>query len=64
MKAYQSKCRGQVMIFIVLGIGLLFSLAGLAVDMIFTYAVKVRLVTAVDSTALGVARALGRGVTQ
>ena len=52
------------MVFIVLAIGLLFSLAGLAVDMIFTYAVKVRLVTAVDSTALGVARARGRGVTQ
>jgi hypothetical protein len=52
------------MVFIVLAIGLLFSLAGLAVDMIFTYAVKVRLVTAVDSTALGIARALGRGVTQ
>jgi hypothetical protein len=52
------------MVFIVLAIGLLFSLAGLAVDMIFTYAVKVRLVTAVDSTALGVARALGRGVNQ
>jgi hypothetical protein len=52
------------MVFIVLAMGLLFSLAGLAVDMIFTYAVKVRLVTAVDSTALGIARALGRGVTQ
>jgi hypothetical protein len=64
MKAYQNRRRGQVMILIVLALGLLFSLAGLAVDMIFTYAVKVRLVTAVDSTALGVARALGRGVTQ
>src|SRR6185295_10075717 len=41
----------------------LFGLAGLAVDMTFTYAVKVRLVTAVDSTALGIARALGRGTT-
>jgi hypothetical protein len=56
--------KGQIMVFIVLAIGLLFSLAGLAVDMIYTYAVKVRLVTAVDSTALGVARALGRGVNQ
>ena len=64
MKAYRDKRRGQIMVFIVLAIGLLFSLAGLAVDMIFTYAVKVRLVTAVDSTALGIARALGRGVTQ
>jgi hypothetical protein len=52
------------MVFIVLAIGLLFGLAGLAVDMVYTYAVKVRLVTAVDSTALGIARALGRGVTQ
>jgi hypothetical protein len=64
MKAYQNRRRGQVMILIVLALGMLFSMAGLAVDMIFTYAVKVRLVTAVDSTALGVARALGRGVTQ
>ncbi len=64
MRAYRDKRRGQIMVFIVLAIGLLFSLAGLAVDMIFTYAVKVRLVTAVDSTALGIARALGRGVTQ
>lgn len=52
------------MVFIVLALSLLFALGGLAVDMIFTYAVKVRLVTAVDSTALGVARALGRGITQ
>lgn len=52
------------MVFIVLALSLLFALGGLAVDMIFTYAVKVRLVTAVDSTALGIARALGRGITQ
>ena len=61
---YRNKRRGQIMVFIVLALSFLFALAGLAVDMIFTYAVKVRLVTAVDSTALGVARALGRGVTQ
>jgi hypothetical protein len=52
------------MVFIVLALSLIFALGGLAVDMIYVYAVKVRLVTAVDSTALGVARALGRGVTQ
>jgi len=55
--------RGQVLLLIVLGMGFMFSLGGLAVDMIYVYTVKVRLTTAIDSVALGVSRALGRGVT-
>jgi len=55
--------RGQVMILLTAALTVLMVLGGLAVDMIYAYTIKVRLVTAVDAVALGVARALGRGVT-
>jgi hypothetical protein len=53
--------RGQVLVFIVAAAGLFLSLAALAVDMIYAYTVKVRLVTAVDACALGAARSIGLG---
>jgi len=55
--------RGQVLILITLAMAFIISLGGLAVDTIYVYTVKVRLTTAIDSVALGVSRALGRGVT-
>jgi hypothetical protein len=55
---------GQVLIFIVASDGLFLSLAALAVDMIYAYTVKVRLVTAVDACALGAARSIGLGQTE
>lgn len=54
---------GRVLILITLALGFMISLGGLAVDMVYVYTVKVRLTTAIDSVALGVSRALGRGVT-
>lgn len=55
---------GQVLVFIVASAGLFLSLAALAVDMIYAYTVKVRLVTAVDACALGAARSIGLGQTE
>jgi von Willebrand factor type A domain/Putative Flp pilus-assembly TadE/G-like len=55
---------GQVLVFIVASAGLFLCLAALAVDMIYAYTVKVRLVTAVDACALGAARSIGLGQTE
>jgi hypothetical protein len=55
---------GQVLIFIAGAAGLFLSLAALAVDMIYAYTVKVRLVTAVDACALAAARSIGLGQTE
>ncbi len=53
--------RGQVIVMIAIMMFFLFGLAGLSVDMIYAYAVKARLVTAVDAAALAAARALSQG---
>jgi hypothetical protein len=61
MSQHRNTRRGQVLVFIVVSAGLFLSLAALAVDMIYAYTVKVRLVTAVDACALGAARSIGLG---
>jgi hypothetical protein len=61
MSTHRNPRRGQVLVFIVASAGLFLSLAALAVDMIYAYTVKVRLVTAVDACALGAARSIGLG---
>ncbi|MBI1353405.1 MAG: VWA domain-containing protein [Acidobacteria bacterium] len=53
--------RGQAMVFILLTATFSFLMAGLAVDFLWAYVVKSRLVMAVDASALAAVRALGRG---
>lgn len=52
--------RGQAMVFIVLMSTVMFLLAGLAVDFLWAYVIRARLVTSVDAAALSAVRALGR----
>lgn len=52
--------RGQAMVFILLMSTVMFLLAGLAVDFLWAYVIRARLVTSVDAAALAAVRALGR----
>lgn len=60
-RPFRARNKGQIIIMLALVIGAMIAMGGLVVDMIYIYAVRVKLVTAVDATALAVARALGRG---
>ncbi len=53
--------RGQAMVFILMMSTVMFILAGLAVDFVWAYVIRARLVTSVDAAALAAVRALGRG---
>jgi Flp pilus assembly protein TadG len=64
MRHFRNKRKGVVIIMIALGSSFFFGLAGLAVDTVYIYAVKARLVTAVDACALAAARSIGRGQTE
>jgi len=55
--------RGQAMVFILLMSTVMFLLAGLAVDFLWAYVIRARLVTSVDAAALAAVRALGRNST-
>ena len=55
--------RGQALVFILLTATFSFLMAGLAVDFLWAYVIKARLVLAVDASALAAVRALGRGDT-
>jgi Flp pilus assembly protein TadG len=56
--------KGIVLIMLAAGAPFFFGLAGLSVDTIYIYAVKARLVTAVDACALAAARTIGKGQTE
>ena len=64
MNELRNRRKGVVIVLIALGASFFFGLAGLAVDTIYIYAVKARLVTAVDACALAAARSIGRGQTE
>ena len=64
MKKMRSGRKGVVIVMLALGASFFFGLAGLAVDTIYIYAVKARLVTAVDACALAAARSIGKGQTE
>jgi hypothetical protein len=58
---FQRKLRsGQAMVFIMLMATSMFLFAGLAVDFLWAYVIRSRLVTSVDAAALAAVRALGR----
>ncbi len=64
MNKMRSGRKGIVILMLALGAPFFFGLAGLAVDTIYIYAVKARLVTAVDACALAAARSIGKGQTE
>jgi Flp pilus assembly protein TadG len=64
MKKLRSTRKGVVIVMLAAGAPFFFGLAGLSVDTIYIYAVKARLVTAVDACALAAARTIGRGQTE
>jgi len=54
---------GQIILMLALFMALLMSLAAMAVDLVYAYTVKAKLVTAIDACALAAARALISGST-
>ena len=63
MKRMRNRRKGVVVLMIAAAAPFFFGLAGLSVDTIYIYAVKARLITAVDACALAAARSIGRGQT-
>lgn len=61
MQFPRNRRRGQAMVFILLMATSMFLFAGLAVDFLWAYVIRARLVTSVDAAALAAVRALGRG---
>jgi len=61
MGRFERRQRGTFIVIVAVGAFFLLGMAGLAVDAIYLYMVKGRLVTALDASALGAARSLGKG---
>ncbi len=55
--------RGQVALILAMAAGMLFGMAGLAIDLLYIYVVRAHLVIATDAAALAAARNFGRGDT-